>query len=85
MGSLLNDLDVDGVGKDIFTGHNVIVDALVNQLAIQRNLAPLPILQNSNDAENAPSKIAKVFSWPQTERGNDRSGYFKVKGIFLRQ
>jgi hypothetical protein len=58
LGSLLDDLKVNGVGEDVWTWHNVSVDALVSQLAIQRNLVPLPILQISNDAEDAPSKIS---------------------------
>jgi hypothetical protein len=58
LGSLLDDLKVNGVGEDVLIWHNVMVDALVNQLSIQRNLVPLLIFQNSYDAEDAPSKIS---------------------------
>ena len=55
---MFDDLKVDGVGEDVLIWHNVMVDALVNQLAIQRNHFPLLIVQNSNDAEDAPSEIS---------------------------
>jgi len=58
LGSLLDDLKVNGVGEDVLIWYNVMVDALVNQLAIQLNLVPLLIFQNSNGAEDAPSKIS---------------------------
>jgi len=58
LGSLLDDLKVNGVGEDVLIWHNVMVDALVNQLAIQHNLVPLLIVQNSKDAKDAPSNIS---------------------------
>ena len=58
LGSLLDDLKVNGVGEDVLIWHNVMVDTPVNQLAIQRNLVPLLIVQNSKDAKDAPSKIS---------------------------
>jgi hypothetical protein len=58
LGPLLDDLKVDGVGEEVLTWHNVMVDTPVNQLAIQRDLIPLLIVQNSNDTEDTPPKIS---------------------------
>jgi len=57
LGSLLNDLKVNGMGEDVSIWHNVMVDTLVNQLAIQCNLVPLLIIQDSNDTKDTPFKI----------------------------
>jgi hypothetical protein len=58
LGSLLDDLEANGVLEDVLIWHNIMVDTLVNQLAIQRNHVPLLIVQNSDDAEDASSKIS---------------------------
>jgi hypothetical protein len=59
MSSLLDDLKVNRVGEDILIIWKIVlVDALVNQLTIQRNPVPLLIFQNSNDAEVAPSEVS---------------------------
>ena len=58
VGSLLDDLKVNGVGEDVLIWLRVMLDALVKQLAIQRNLVPSLVVQNSNDAEDAPPKIS---------------------------
>jgi len=58
MGPFLDDIKVNGVSEDVLTWHSVMVDAPVNQLAIQRNPVPSLIFQNSNDAEDTPSKVS---------------------------
>jgi hypothetical protein len=57
LGSLLDDLKVNGMGEDILIHHNVMVDALVYQLGIQRNHVPLLVAHIPNDAKNTPTKI----------------------------
>ena len=63
LGSLLDDLRVNGMVEDIMICHNVMVDALVNQLAIQRNLIPLLINQYSNDTKHTPSKSPRYHRY----------------------
>lgn len=51
-GSLLDDLKVNGVGKNALIWYNVMVDPLVKQLAIQRNLVPCSSIKTPiNDTE----------------------------------
>ena len=57
LGSLFDDLKVNAVGEDVLT-LVCDVDAPVIQLTIQPDFAPFLIVQYSNDAEDAPSKIS---------------------------